>query len=156
MAAHVILRWTHRVFANLKRWALGAFHGLRRQHLKRCLDEFVFRWNRRRHTAAAFDTLLSLSARLKPATTRDVIDQRVRRASPAPADPRRRVDPFAKAPSERLNTLKPRAPAGHTGKPSTDPRPPTQNQPPTSRAAGTNRRSLPTNISMNDEGVDRD
>jgi len=41
MAAHVILRWTHRVFSNLKRWALGAFHGLRRQHLKRYLDEFA-------------------------------------------------------------------------------------------------------------------
>ena len=43
MAAHVILRWTHRVFSNLKRWALGAFHGLRRQHLKRYLDEFALR-----------------------------------------------------------------------------------------------------------------
>ena len=41
MAAHVILRWTHRVFSHLKRWALGAFHGLRRQHLKRYLDEFA-------------------------------------------------------------------------------------------------------------------
>ena len=52
MAAHVVLRWTHRVFSNLKRWGLGTFHGLRRQHLKRHLDEFVFRWNRRRNTAA--------------------------------------------------------------------------------------------------------
>jgi hypothetical protein len=75
MAAHVILRWTHRVFSNLKRWALGTFHGLRRQHLRRYLDEYVFPWNRRRHTVATFDTLLSLGARLKPATTRDFIDQ---------------------------------------------------------------------------------
>lgn len=77
MAAHVILRWTHRVFSNLKRWALGTFHGLRRQHLKRYLDEFVFRWNRRRHTAAAFDTLLGLGTRLAPATERDFIEHRV-------------------------------------------------------------------------------
>jgi hypothetical protein len=77
MAAHVVLRWTHRVFSNLKRWGLGTFHGLRRQHLKRHLDEFVFRWNRRRHTAAAFDTLLRLGARLAPATARDFIEQRV-------------------------------------------------------------------------------
>jgi predicted RNA-binding Zn-ribbon protein involved in translation (DUF1610 family) len=77
MAAHVILRWTHRVFSNLKRWALGTFHGLRRQHLKRYLDEFVFRWNRRRHTTAAFDTLLGLGACLAPATERDFIEQRV-------------------------------------------------------------------------------
>ncbi|WP_156917670.1 IS1595 family transposase, partial [Salinarimonas rosea] len=27
MAAHVVLKWTHRVFSNLKRWALGTFHG---------------------------------------------------------------------------------------------------------------------------------
>lgn len=77
MAAHVVLRWTHRVFSNLKRWGLGTFHGLRRQHLKRHLDEFVFRWNRRRHTAAAFDTLLGIGARLAPATARDFVEQRV-------------------------------------------------------------------------------
>lgn len=77
MAAHVVLRWTHRVFSNLKRWGLGTFHGLRRQHLKRHLDEFVFRWNRRRHTAAAFDTLLGLGARLAPATAGDFVEQRV-------------------------------------------------------------------------------
>jgi hypothetical protein len=77
MAAHVLLKWTHRVFSNLKRWALGTFHGLRRQHLKRYLDEFVFRWNRRRHTAAAFDTLLGIGARLAPATARDFVEQRV-------------------------------------------------------------------------------
>ena len=54
--AHLVLTWIHRVFSNLKRWALGTFHGLRRAHLHRYLDEFVFRWNRRRHTATAFDT----------------------------------------------------------------------------------------------------
>ena len=45
--AHLVLIWIHRVFSNLKRWALGTFHGLRRAHLRRYLDEFVFRWNRR-------------------------------------------------------------------------------------------------------------
>jgi transposase-like protein len=77
MAAHVVLRWTHRVFANLKRWALGVYHGLRRAHLRRYLDEFVFRWNRRRHTRAAFDTLLGIGASLTPATYRDFVDQKV-------------------------------------------------------------------------------
>lgn len=77
MAAHVVRRWSHRVFANLKRWGLGVFHGLRRPHLQRYLDEFVFRWNRRRHTAPAFDTLLGIGARLMPATFRDFVEQRV-------------------------------------------------------------------------------
>ena len=54
MAAHVVLPWTHRVFANLKRWALGVYHGLRRNHLQSYLDEFVFRFNRRRTRHAAF------------------------------------------------------------------------------------------------------
>jgi predicted RNA-binding Zn-ribbon protein involved in translation (DUF1610 family) len=76
MAAHVVLKWTHRVFSNLKRWGLGVYHGLRRQHLRRYLDEFVFRWNRRRHTAAAFDSLLGIGARLAPATARDFLEQR--------------------------------------------------------------------------------
>ena len=40
------------------------------------LDEFVFRWNRRRHTATAFDTLLGIGTRLRPADYRDIVGQR--------------------------------------------------------------------------------
>jgi transposase-like protein len=43
MAAHVLLPWVHRAFANLKRWLTGTFHGVRKPHLERYLDEFVFR-----------------------------------------------------------------------------------------------------------------
>lgn len=68
MAAHVVLPWVHRVFANLKTWALGVYHGLRRPHLQAYLDEFVFRFNRRRTRHAAFRTLLGVSLALKPAT----------------------------------------------------------------------------------------
>ena len=74
--AHLVLACIHRVFSNLKRWALGTFHGLRRPHLRRYLDEFVFRWNRRRHTATAFDTLLGIGTRLQPAGYRDIVGQR--------------------------------------------------------------------------------
>jgi hypothetical protein len=48
MAAHIVLPWTHRLFSNLKRWGLGVYHGLRRTNLQYYLDEFVFRFNRRR------------------------------------------------------------------------------------------------------------
>ncbi len=72
MAAHIVLPWVHRVFANLKRWGLGTFHGLREAHLQRYLDEFVFRWNRRRHTRA-FDTLAGLTMRLTHASYRDFV-----------------------------------------------------------------------------------
>lgn len=47
--------WVHRVFANLKCWALGVYHGLRAKHLQAYLDEFVFRFNRRRKRPAAFN-----------------------------------------------------------------------------------------------------
>jgi transposase-like protein len=66
MAAHVVLPWTHRVFANLKRWALGVYHGLRRKHLQTYLDEFVFRFNRRRTRHAAFRSLLGIAAAHSP------------------------------------------------------------------------------------------
>ena len=66
--AHLVLPWIHRVFANAKRWALGVYHGLREKHLQAYLDEFVFRFNRRRTPHAAFDRLLGLSLTLEPAT----------------------------------------------------------------------------------------
>ena len=58
--AHHILRHIHRVFSNLKRWAMGVYHGLRREHANIYLQEFVFRWNRRRHYRSAFDRLLGI------------------------------------------------------------------------------------------------
>lgn len=73
MAAHVVLPWTHRVIANLKRWALGVYHGLRRNHLQSYLDEFVFRFNRRRTRHAAFRSLLGIGTRVKPITYKMLI-----------------------------------------------------------------------------------
>ena len=64
MAAHIVLPWIHRVFANFKRWALGTYHGVRAPHLRRYLEEFVFRWNRRRHMKSSFDMLLGIAAGL--------------------------------------------------------------------------------------------
>jgi ISXO2-like transposase domain len=65
--AHLVLPWVHRVFADAKRWGLGVYHGLRRPHLQAYLDEFVFRFNRRRTPAAAFERLLGLAVALRPA-----------------------------------------------------------------------------------------
>ena len=68
MAAHIVLPWVHRVFSNLKVWALGVYHGLRSQHLQSYLDEFVFRFNRRRTRHAAFRSLLAIALVGKPLT----------------------------------------------------------------------------------------
>ena len=67
MAAHIVLPWVHRIFSNLKVWALGVYHGLRRKHLQSYLDEFVFRFNRRRTRHAAFRSLLGIAAGHQPA-----------------------------------------------------------------------------------------
>jgi len=74
--AHEFLRRVQRVFSNLKRLEKGVFQGLLKRHIQRYSDEFVFRWNRRRHTRRAFDTLLRISLGLRPATYRDFVQQR--------------------------------------------------------------------------------
>ena len=73
MAAHVVLPWIHRVFANLKTWALGVYHGLRKEHLQDYLDEFVFRFNRRKTRHAAFRSLLAIGVATKPVTYKMLI-----------------------------------------------------------------------------------
>ena len=66
MAAHIVLPWVHRIFSNLKIWALGVYHGLRRKYLQSYLDEFVFRFNRRRTRHAAFRSLIGIAAGHQP------------------------------------------------------------------------------------------
>jgi hypothetical protein len=63
----LVLPWVHRIFSNLKVWALGVYHGLRRKHLQSYLDEFVFRFNRRRTRHAAFRSLLGIAVGHQPA-----------------------------------------------------------------------------------------
>ncbi len=73
MAAHIVLPWVHRVFANLKTWALGVCHGLRRRHLQSYLDAFVSRFNRRRSRHAAFRSILGIGPAINPATYKMLI-----------------------------------------------------------------------------------
>ena len=53
----------HRAFGNLKTWLNGTHHGIDPKYLKNYLDEFVFRFNRRKTPMAAFQTLLGLATR---------------------------------------------------------------------------------------------
>jgi len=64
----------HRVFGNLKTWLRGTHHGVGHQHLQAYLDEFTFRFNRRRTPMAAFQTLLGLGAQRAPTTYRQLYD----------------------------------------------------------------------------------
>ena len=57
---------------------LGVYHGLRRRHLQSYLDEFVFRFNRRRTRHAAFRSLLGIAAGHAPLTYQMLISPEVR------------------------------------------------------------------------------
>lgn len=61
-----ILPRVHRAISNLKTWLQGTHHGVSPQHLQVYLNEFCFRFNRRRVPMAAFQTLLGLSAAQPP------------------------------------------------------------------------------------------
>jgi transposase-like protein len=51
-----------RAIGNLKQWLIGTHHGVSRGQLQVYLDEFVFRYNRRKKPMAAFQTLLGLGS----------------------------------------------------------------------------------------------
>ena len=92
MAAHIPLKWIHRVFALLKRWSPGTYHGLRRQHIDAYLNEFVFRYNRRFHRHVSFETVLGLAVHRSPLSYWDITSQQNPRkdATPTRRKPRRR------------------------------------------------------------------
>ncbi len=71
MAAYVVLPRVHRVFSNLKTWALGVTDGLRAKHLQADLHEFVFRCNRRHSRHAALRSLLGIASMAQPVTYQD-------------------------------------------------------------------------------------
>ena len=49
-----------RAIGNLQQWLIGTYHAVSKPQLQVYLDEFVFRHNRRKTPAAAFQTLLGL------------------------------------------------------------------------------------------------
>ena len=63
----------HRVFGNLKTWLAGTHHGVGHDHLQAYLDEFTFRFNRRRTPMAAFQTLLGLASGVHGPTTYNML-----------------------------------------------------------------------------------
>jgi transposase-like protein len=54
----------HLVVSNLKTWIKGTFHGVSEKHLQAYLNEFTFRFNRRKTPMAAFQTVLGLGSKV--------------------------------------------------------------------------------------------
>jgi transposase-like protein len=91
--AHVVLPGVHRVASLLKRWLLGTHHGaIEADHLQAYLDEFAFRFNRRRSSARGmlFFRLLGQAVATKPtAYAHLVATPRPKRVKPTPPVVRR-------------------------------------------------------------------
>lgn len=66
--AGIILPHIHLVFSNLHSWLIGTHHGVSPQHLPAYLNEYVFRFNRRKTPMAAFQTALGLIGERKGPT----------------------------------------------------------------------------------------
>lgn len=60
------------VTLNLKTWLQGTHRGVSKEHLQVYLDEYVFRFNRRRTPMAAFQSLLGLGGQQAPTTYRQI------------------------------------------------------------------------------------
>lgn len=73
--AGVILPRVHRVFGNLQTWIRGTHHGVSAKHLQAYLDEYVFRFNRRRTPMAAFQSLLGLGSQHTSPTYRGLVER---------------------------------------------------------------------------------
>jgi hypothetical protein len=72
----------HQAISNLKAWLLGTHRGVGADQLHVYLDEFVFRWNRRRSPMAGFQTLLGLGTHREPTTYEEILGRRSVRGAP--------------------------------------------------------------------------
>jgi len=67
------LKWLHRVVGNAKAFILGTYHGLGEKHLQAYLDEFCFRFNRRRTEGQLFNRLLNACANSPTITYEELV-----------------------------------------------------------------------------------
>ena len=63
-----VLPHVHRAISNLKSWLQGTHHGVSPKHLQPYLDEYAFRFNRRRTPMAAFQTILGIGSQVPTVT----------------------------------------------------------------------------------------
>jgi transposase-like protein len=87
--AHIVMPRVHRVAALLDRWWLGTHQGaISPKHLDYYLDEYTFRFNRRRSHAPGmlFYRLLEQSVTVDPVAYSDVVGSKCRQEPKTPGD----------------------------------------------------------------------
>jgi transposase-like protein len=102
MQAHELLPAVHRVAALAKRWLLGTHQGgVHPAHMQAYLDEFTFRFNRRRSRSRGmlFYRLLEQAVQAQPRTYRSLVARTgaTTRQSPPPPPAGKRVRPASLA-----------------------------------------------------------
>lgn len=103
LPAHEVLPATHRVFSLVKRWVMGTLQGSTSPaHLQGYIDEWVFRFNRRRSRSRGllFYTLLRQAVDAEPLTYRSL--RKAGRTRPAPPTT---PGPRARPPSLEIGTV---------------------------------------------------
>ena len=65
---HKSLKWVHILASNAKAFLLGTYHGVGCKHLQAYLDEFCYRFNRRKWPEQLFDRLLRACTAVKGVT----------------------------------------------------------------------------------------
>ena len=64
----------HRAFSNLKTFINGTYHGVSKKHLQAYLNEYVFRYNRRRVPFESFNALLGIGTMREAPTYRGLFE----------------------------------------------------------------------------------
>lgn len=64
----------HRAFSNLKTFINGTYHGVSKKHLQAYLNEYVFRYNRRRVPFESFNALLGIGTMREALTYRGLFE----------------------------------------------------------------------------------
>jgi len=67
------LKWLHVIVSNAKSFILGTYHGLGGKHLQAYLDEFAFRFGRRRWQDQLFNRILCACVNSSPFTRYELI-----------------------------------------------------------------------------------
>ncbi|MFC0274741.1 IS1595 family transposase [Metabacillus herbersteinensis] len=67
------LNWLHTVLSNAKAFVGGTFHGLDSKHLQSYLDEFCYRFNRRKFKGEWFSRLVTLCASTRTITYSELV-----------------------------------------------------------------------------------